>query len=285
MLIGLVAAISAVISVLGCFGAGGFDGISWLWRIPTVFAGSFLSLGILAFLFLWLLCELVDMEKPQEKDSKFYRTILYLYIDAIMTILQMRVKAEGLEKMPKDGRVLLVCNHINDLDPVLLLGYFKKKQLAFISKRENDQKFLVGKMMHKIMCQPINRENDREALKTIIKCVKLLQEDEVSVAVFPEGYTSMDGLLHPFRNGVFKIAMKTKVPVVVCTVRNTNKVFRNAKKLKPTNVTLRLLDVIPPERYEGMTTVELGDIVHKLMADDLGPELCLPQKEKTDLNT
>ena len=285
MLIGLITAISAVFSVLGCFSAGGFDGSAWIWRIPAGFLGSFLSLGILAFLFLWLLCALVDMEKPQEKDSKFYRIILYLYVDAIMAILQMRVKAEGLEKMPKDGRVLLVCNHINDLDPVLLLGYFKKKQLAFISKRENDQKFLVGKMMHKIMCQPINRENDKEALKTILKCVKLIREDEVSIAVFPEGYTSMDGLLHPFRNGVFKIAMKTKVPVVVCTVRNTNQVFRNAKKMKPTNVTLRLLDVIPPERYEGMTTVELGDMVHKIMADDLGPELCLPQKEKIDLDT
>ena len=137
--------------------------------------------------------------------------------------------------------------------------------------------FIVGKVMHKIMCQMINRENDKEALKTIINCIHLIQADEVSIAVFPEGYTSMDGLLHPFRSGVFKIALKTKVPIVVCTLQNTQKVFKNIKHLKATDVHLHLLDVLQPEDYEGLTAVEVANRVHTMMAEDLGPDLVLQE--------
>ena len=99
----------------------------------------------------------------------------------------------------------------------------------------------------------------------------------MSVAVFPEGYTSKDGLLHPFRSGVFKIAQKTKVPIVVCTVRNTNKVFRNIKHLKSTDVHLHLVGVLQPEQLEEMTTVEVASLVHQMMAEDLGPALVLQE--------
>ena len=249
-------------------------------KIILLLAGGVLCLALLGFLLLWFLCRIVDLNKPQEHDSKFYRFVLKLVVPVIMTLLQMRVHTSGLVKTPKDGRFLLVCNHINDLDPVTLLRYFSGSQLAFITKRENMSMFLVGKLMHKILCQPINRENDREALKTILNCIRLIKEDEVSIAVFPEGYTSLDGKLHKFRHGVFKIATKTKVPIVVCTLQNTNKVFHNALRVKPTDVHLHLLEVIPPEFYENMTAVELGEYVHSLMAKDLGPELVLQYEEK-----
>ena len=262
-------------ALLICFAFGGFCTTQWLWLLPVGFAGSFLVVALVIFLTLWISCLLVNTEKKQEKDSPYYRWLLGFIADVAVWILRMRVHATGLEKMPKDGRFLLVSNHINDLDPVLLLSVFKKKQLAFISKRENDQKPFVGELMHKTMCQLINRENDREALKTIINCIRLLQEDAVSIAVFPEGYTSMDGLLHPFRSGVFKIAQKAKVPIVVCTVQNTNRPFKNIKTLKPTDVYLHLLTVIQPEEFADITTVELGNRIHTMMAEDLGPELVL----------
>ena len=272
------------LAVMICLLAGGFAGFTWLWLLPAGFVGSLLVMAVILFLTLWISCALVDTEKPQEKDSPYYRRLTYLMIDVAQWLLRMRVHTQGLEKTPKEGRFLLVCNHINDLDPLLLLSRFKKSQLAFISKRENDQKVFVGQLMHKLLCQLINRENDREALKTILNCIKLLQEDAVSIAVFPEGYTSMDGLLHPFRSGVFKIAQKAKVPIVVCTVKNTNQVFRNAKKLKPTEVHLHLLGVIQPEEFSGITTVELAGRIHAMMAEDLGPDLVLQQGENNEEN-
>ncbi|MBQ7341356.1 MAG: 1-acyl-sn-glycerol-3-phosphate acyltransferase [Oscillospiraceae bacterium] len=263
---------AAAVSGLACWGFGGFQDLAWLWRLPAGFIVSLIALVAVLFVFLYICSSLVNTERPQEKDSRFYRWLITIYAGFVRVLLRMRIHKKGLEKLPRDGRFLLVCNHIHDLDPVVLLDVLSRSQLAFISKRENGQKFIVGKVMHKILCQPINRENDREALKTILKCIDLLKKDMVSIGVFPEGYTSMDGLLHPFRSGVFKIAQKAKVPIVVFTVQGTNKVFGNAKRLKSTDVQLHLLEVIPAEELTGCTTVEIAERVHALMAEDLGPE-------------
>ena len=263
---------AAALSGLACWGLGGFEDLAWCWLLPAGFLASLVALVAVIFVFLYICSSLVNIDKPQEKDSRFYRGLIAVYAGAVKALLRMRIRKSGTEKLPKDGRFLLVCNHIHDLDPVVLLHVFSRSQLAFISKRENQQKFIVGKVMHKILCQPINRENDREALKTILKCIELLKTDTVSIGVFPEGYTSLDGLLHPFRSGVFKIAQKANVPIVVCTVLNTNKVFGNIKKLKSTKVQLHVLDVIPAEEVKALSTADISDRIHAMMAEDLGPE-------------
>lgn len=262
--------VSAVTAVLACINSG--VGLHWLWVAPLGFVGSFLGLLVLAFLFLLVACLCVDMKKPQEHNDPFYRTMMHLYIDLVLKIARIRIHATGLEQTPKDGRFLLVCNHINDTDPAMLLTCFREKQLAFIGKQETRQMFLVGPMMHKILSQFLNRENDREALKTILNCIRILKEDEASIAVFPEGYIKPDRKLHHFRSGVFKIATKTGVPIVVCTLTGTVEIFENLPKLKPTDVHMHLLKTIQPEEYAGMTTVEIADMVYHLMAEDLGPE-------------
>ena len=157
-----------------------------------------------------------------------------------------------------------------------LLGYFQEvalwspeSQLAFVTKQENQKLFIVGKVMHKILCQPIDRENDRAALKTILKRIQLAAE-ALRDNPNPEGYTSKDGKLHHFRSGVFKIAQKAGVPIVVCTIRNTRQIFPNISHLKPTDVELHLVDVIPAEELKGKTTVDIGNQVYEMMIGDLG---------------
>ena len=272
MLIGGISAISLLVSLAVCLGTGAFGGGSWIWLLPVTFAGSFLALTLAAFLFLMYLCKRVDQSVPQEEDDKLYRVVTNLVIQAALPVLRIRTKVTGMEKMPKEGRFLLVSNHCDNSDPILLLRAFAKYQLAFVSKQENSDMFVIGPMMHKIQCQLINRENDREALKTILNCIRMIKEDKASIAVFPEGYTSRDHKFHTFRSGVFKIARKANVPVVVCTITNTHKVLGNLKRLKPTHIDLHLVDVITPEAYAGMTTVELGNLIHEKMAADLGPE-------------
>ena len=272
MLLGCLLAVSVLIAAGLCLVTGSFVGLARLWLLPVSFVGAFVVLVGLAFGFLWLMCKLVDQSKPQEQDSKFYRGLMHLYVDAIITVARINVKTSGLEQTPKSGRFLLVSNHIDNIDPAFLLTYFRKSQLAFISKREVQNFFLVGELMHKILCQPINRENDREALKTILQCIKMIKEDEASIAVFPEGRITGDELMHSFRSGVFKIALKTQVPIVVCTLYGTQHVLKNAMRLKPSEVDFHLVKVIYPEDYAGMTATEIGNMAYELMAQDLGPD-------------
>lgn len=245
--------------------------LGWaVWMVPVAFAGLFLiGLG-LAVLFLWIVCARVDLSKPQEEDDRFYRSVMYVYIEALIRLVRVRLHTKGLEKTPKTGRFLLVCNHLCVADPGIVLHCFQKSQLAFLTKKENYSLPFIGAFMHKILCQPIDRENDRQALKSIIKCIQLIREDKVSVCAFPEGYTSKDGKLHPFRAGVFKIAQKTNVPIVVCTIQGTRELFRNLRHLRHTEVELHLVEVIPPEAYAGLNTVALGEMIYEKMIGDLG---------------
>ena len=255
-----------------CLGADAFLSLAWLYLLPLGFLGGTLLAVVLAAGVFCIACAVVDMKVLPDEDSKFYRGMTHLYIEAIKTVLGLKIETEGMEKTPTDTRFLLVCNHISDLDPVVLLHCFRKSTMAFISKRENDQKPFVGQIQRKILCQPINRENDREALKTILRCTQLIKEDKVSIGVFPEGYTSLDGKLRHFRNGVFKIAQKANVPVVVCTILGTQESMKSLFKLKGGYVRLKLLEVIPAEEVKAMNTAELGERVYEIMAKDLGPE-------------
>lgn len=258
--IALASAIGAGI----CLALGG-----GFWRAVLVFLGLDVGLILLSLVLLVVFSALVDTAKPQEHDDPLYRRLLNLYVEELVTLALVRLHTAGLEQTPRQGRFLLVCNHLHFSDPAILLRCFPRSQLAFITKRENEKLPIVGKFLHKILCQSINRENDREALLTIRSCIRLLQEDEVSIAVFPEGHTSRDGKLDAFRPGVFKIAQRGKVPIVVCTLRGTKAILPNLRRLRPTEVECRLLEVIPPEAYAGMTAVQISDLVHGKMAADL----------------
>ena len=263
-IIGLSIAISCLINLL--------TGVATLWRFLLLYFGCLLALLLLAFLILWAFSLFVDMEKPQEEDSPVYRRIMYLYIEALISLVGLKIETAGLEKTPKDGRFLLVCNHQNESDPGILLHYFKRSQMAFISKRENKNMIIVGPFMHKTLCQLVNRENDREALKCILKCIQLLKEDKVSIGAFPEGGILVKDKLSHFRSGIFKIAQKANVPIVVCTLKGTSDLFHNMKRLKKTHVRLHLVDVIPASEAKTANTVELGDRIYRMMLDDLGEE-------------
>lgn len=273
MLLKAVLLLSALVSAAVCGFSGAFSGLSWIWILPVSFLATFLVLVGLGFAFLMVLCRRVDQSVPQDGEDRLYRTVAELIVESALPFLRISVKTSGLEKVPADGRFLLVANHTNDSDPIILLYALPGRQLAFISKRENAAMFVIGPMMHKLQCQLINRENDREALKTILRCIQILKEDKASIGVFPEGGIDDDGLLHRFKPGVFKIAQKARVPIVVCSLKNTKNVVRNILHFKPSHVELNVLEVIPAEELAGVNTVEIAARCHKLMAEDLGPDL------------
>ncbi len=273
MLLKLMTLVSALFALGICALAGGFGSFGWLWLLPAGFVGGFLLCLLGCFLAVWIPALRADPETPQDGDDPYIRAIAKLYAPAVFKLLGCKIKTSGTEKLPKEGRFLLVCNHLYDLDPGIPLTVFPSAQLAFISKKENLEKPIVGKLMLKIQCQLIDRENDRAALKTILKCISILKEDKASIAVFPEGRIVKDGyLLHSFRPGVFKIAQKAEVPIVVCTLNGTQDIVKNVKRLRRTTVQFHLLEVIPAAELKGVTTTQIANRVHSLMAADLGQE-------------
>ena len=273
MLLNLIWSLSALFGVGLCALSVGFDGLSTVPVFLLGFALGFVLCLLGCFLAVWIPSRRVDPLQEQDGDDPYIRGIVKLYAPAVFKLLGCKIEASGTEKLPKEGRFLLVCNHLYDLDPGIPLTLFPDAQLAFISKKENLEKPIVGPLMLKIQCQLLDRENDRAALKTILRCISILKEDKANIAVFPEGGIIKDGkLLHRFRPGVFKIAQKAGVPIVVCTLNGTQNIVENVKHFRQTRIDFHLLEVIPAEELRGVTTVDIAERVHAIMAADLGQE-------------
>ena len=260
-----------LLSALEATGAWLLTDALWVW--PVGFVGCFLLSLLICFLIVLYEVKRSDPTAEYTTDDPFIRGIVKLYAPAVFRLLGCKIHVRGAELMPTEGRFLLVSNHLADLDPGIFFTAFPDDQLSFIAKKEVAQMPIIGILMRRILCQFVNRENDREALKTILKCISILKEDLSNVAVFPEGRKSTDRfLLHHFRPGVFKIAQKANVPIVVCTLNGSQNILPNAKRLRRTRVQLHLLEVIPAEELKGVTTVDIAARVHAIMAADLGAE-------------
>ncbi len=239
---------------------------SWnvLWQLPLTFAAFFLGFVILFALVLFISTRFVDPKKLLEKPSRYFRFMLNQFCRLAFFLGGVHVHVTGMEKLPHDRRFLLVSNHLFAYDPLIYYYAIPHDELGFISKQENFSITVVAEIMRELLCLPIDRENDRAALRTILKAVEFLKEDKTSIAVFPEGYTSKDGELQEFRNGSFKIAQKAGVPIVVCVLANTPAILKNMFH-RHTDVYLDVLDIIPPEDLSGVTTAQIGSRIHDTM--------------------
>ena len=233
--------------------------------MPVFFAGSFLALVLLFLLVVLISCLFVDPKKLLEKPSGYFRFLLNEFCRLALALGGVHVNVTGLEKVPRDSRFLLVSNHRFAFDPLVFYSSMPWADLAFLSKKENFSIFVVAQIMRKVLCLPVDRNNDRESLKSILKAIQFIKDDKASIAVFPEGRTNRtaDPLL-PYRCGVFKIAQKANVPIVICSLVNSRAILRNMFR-KHTEVWLDVLGVIPAEELAGKTTIEVGERVHAVM--------------------
>ena len=245
--------------------ASGFATLHVLWQVPVFFAGSFLALVLLFLLVVLISCLFVDPKKLLEKPSGYFRFLLNEFCRLALALGGVHVNVTGLEKVPRGSRFLLVSNHRFAFDPLVFYSSMPWADLAFLSKKENFSIFVVAQIMRKVLCLPVDRNNDRESLKSILKAIQFIKDDKASIAVFPEGRTNRtaDPLL-PYRCGVFKIAQKANVPIVICSLVNSRAILRNMFR-KHTEVWLDVLDVIPAEELAGKTTIEVGERVHAVM--------------------
>ena len=226
--------------------------------------GVLLALLLLYILFLGICCLFIDPDKAYEKNSPFYRFLLDSATAAAMKLLRIRVHVSGMEKIPKDTKVLFVSNHRSNFDPIVTWYALKKWKIAFISKPSNFKIPFFGRIIRKCCFIPIDRENPRNAIVTINKAAKLLKKQEVSIGIYPEGTRSKNGQLLPFHNGVFKIAQKAEAAIVVLCVTGTEKISKRTP-FRRTDVYLDVLEVFSAQGIKETKTEMIGTAVRRLM--------------------
>ena len=238
--------------------------LKWILIVLGIAVGAV----VVGYLLIWAISPLFIRGEEYDKNSKFYRWLLNSSTGIATKILRIKFHNTGFEKIPTDTRFLLVCNHRSNYDPILSWYAFRKFTPAYISKPENFKIPIYGRIIRKCCFMAIDRGSARNSMKTVIRAVKLLKSNEVSVAVYPEGTRSKKLKLLKFHNGMFKIAEKAQVPVVVAVITGTETV-KERYPFHTSHIHIDVLDVIPYSYIAENGTDATSDLARSLMIEKL----------------
>lgn len=235
--------------------------------LVMLIAGYFGGLAI-AWIFFDLAGRLtVSYKKKYMKPSNFARVMLTNGISYINNHANVKVKKIGLEKVPNDC-FLLVGNHKSKFDPMLVAQALGKHNLAFVTKQSNMKIPLAGRFMWRNGYMPVDRSDKMQSLEQFKKAAELIGSGASSVGIYPEGSRQDESVvLGDFHNGAFNIAIRTKCPIVIITMKGTSNIHKRFPRR--TKVEMKCVQVLYWEDYSTMNATELSNHVHDIMYEEL----------------
>ena len=166
----------------------------------------------------------------------------------------------GHEHIPIAGGFVLACNHVSNLDPVVM-GISAKRRINFMAKIELFRKQPLGFILTKLGAFAVKRGVvDFGALKEAVKRLNKGQP----VLMFIEGTRRIGDALPKAQPGAGFLAVKAKVPVIPVYMDGTQNVMPPRRKFLVRNtVTVRFgppVNVDPREPYQTIADGILRDI-------------------------
>jgi 1-acyl-sn-glycerol-3-phosphate acyltransferase len=137
----------------------------------------------------------------------------------ILVSIMYRVRVRGLEHIPERGPVLIVCNHVSFMDP-LVIGGSVRRPVRFVMDHNIFKVPVLNFIFRTARAIPIApaREDATAMQKAFDRIDAELAEGEV-VCIFPEGKLTRDGEMNEFKRGVERILERRPVPVVPMALR------------------------------------------------------------------
>ena len=185
---------------------------------------------------------------------------LVLYLVAGITTVLCRIEKNELDKIPANGPMILVLNHIGSLEVPLLRAHVRPRRVISLAKIETWDNKLMGWLFDVWESIPIRRgEVDLCALRQCLGC--LSAGDILGVA--PEGTRSHDGKLLSGRPGIVLIGLHSGAPILPVVHWGVEDFPKNFKHLKRTDFHIRVgkpftLDA-KGEKVNGRIRQEMAD--------------------------
>ena len=134
-----------------------------------------------------------------------------------------RVQIKGLENIDAGRPLIFVANH-SGLHDILSLAAYLPIQFRWVAKKSLFKVPFMGWHMRRSGYIPIDRENPRDAAKSIIRAAEEIR-NSVSAIAFPEGTRSRTGDLGKFHSGAFALALRAGVPLVPISLEGSYRVI------------------------------------------------------------
>lgn len=223
-------------------------------------------------IFMWIFYEicghlLSSYKKQYNKPSRFARFLLHNGMNYVNRVCRVKLITVGLDNIPSEP-FLLIGNHKSNFDPMLVAQALANRDIAFVCKKEVMKLPLAGHLMWRNCYLPIDRKDRTQSLTQFNRAAELIASRTTSIGVYPEGTRVNNGeLLGEFHHGAFHIAIKTKCPIVIVTMKGTEKIHKNFPRKSHVQMICRVLYY--REDYLGMNAKQLSDHIHSLIFQEL----------------
>lgn len=130
-----------------------------------------------------------------------------------------RVRTDGLQRIPEEGPVLLVCNHVSFVD-ALIIGGSVRRPVRFVMYYKIYRLPLLNFLFRTAKTIPIaGAKEDPAMLEAAFEQISAELRAGHVVCIFPEGGLTLDGEIAPFRPGVERALARDSVPVLPLALR------------------------------------------------------------------
>lgn len=196
-----------------------------------------------------------------------HHKVLDAFLKGAIHLLRLKVEATGLENLKDQSPFIFVGNHQSNYDTIIHKVYLPNP-LIFIAKEAIFTWPVIGPMARLIGNVPIQRDNDREAIKALIKGIDIYEKHHISIGIYPEGTRSKMNAMIPFKAGALKLAMKPQAKIIVGAIYNTIYTWHKWP-FKKQRIYLHYFKPIEPSFYESMTSKELSDHIKGMIQSKL----------------
>ncbi|MFD2935883.1 lysophospholipid acyltransferase family protein [Spirosoma flavum] len=135
-----------------------------------------------------------------------------------------RISFRMLTTLPPDRPIIFVANHQSMFDISPISWFLRRHTPTFVSKIELSHGIPgISYNLRKSGAALINRKDSKQAIVEIARLGKLIQQQNLSAVIFPEGTRSASGQMRPFVAGGVAMLLK-RAPdalVVPITIRGT----------------------------------------------------------------
>ena len=139
-----------------------------------------------------------------------------------------RIEAVGLERIPREGPLIIVANHVSNADPPALMCHVVPvRHAAILTKKEMFAFPPLGRLFRSWGGIPVDRAREGGDLSALRTSIELLRAGGCLV-LFPEGTRAKGRKLDP-KLGVALLAHKSGAPVLPARIFNTENFLKLGK--------------------------------------------------------
>ena len=190
----------------------------------------------------------------------------------IMNFMRKRSRTKtyvsGMENLPEDENYILYANHQGKYD-VLGILITHEEPCSFVMDKNKSHTMLVREFIDLVQGKRLEKDNPRQGIVIINEVTKEVAAGRKYI-LFPEGGYKFNNRnkVCDFKAGSFKIALKSKAPIIPIALIDSYKVF-NSFHLGPITTQVHYLEPITYDEYKDMKTHEIAALVKKRIEEKI----------------